>query len=156
QGVSGYYAGIDASARSGFAIRDLALSVLPQGASGTYANRGISIYGVHLAGCSDYSITHVSIATGAASGGANGVIGTNGASGLPGSAGGAPGDRNTPISVAIGDLNGDGKPDVVTANDQANTVSVRLGNGDGTLGAKTDFGTGSVPYLVAIGDLNGD
>src|SRR5205809_482726 len=49
---------------------------------------------------------------------------------------------NLPLSVAIGDLNGDGKPDLATAN---NTVSVLLGNGDGSFGMKTDYGTGSGP-----------
>jgi len=58
--------------------------------------------------------------------------------------------------VAIGDLNGDGKPDLVTANYGSNTVSVLLGDGNGTFGAKSDFATGSNPYSVAIGDLNGD
>jgi hypothetical protein len=37
-----------------------------------------------------------------------------------------------PSSVAIGDLNGDGKPDLATANYFSNTVSLLLGNGDGT------------------------
>jgi len=62
----------------------------------------------------------------------------------------------SPISVAIGDLNGDGNPDLAVANGAANTVSVLLGNGDGTFGTKTDFGTGGVPSSVAIGDLDGD
>ncbi len=61
-----------------------------------------------------------------------------------------------PYSVAIGDLNGDGKPDLAVANASSNTVSVLLGNGNGTFGAKTDYGTGSYPYSVAIGDLSGD
>src|SRR5690242_1372303 len=59
-----------------------------------------------------------------------------------------------PAGIAIGDLNGDGRPDLVVANDNANTVSVLLGNA--TFGAKTDFATGSLPISVAIGDLNGD
>ena len=63
---------------------------------------------------------------------------------------------SSPISVAIGDLNGDGRPDLVTANANSNTVSVLLGNGDSTLGPKTDYATGSGPYFVAIGDLHGD
>ena len=49
--------------------------------------------------------------------------------------------------MAIGDLNGDGKPDLAVANYGSNTVSVLLGNGDGTFGAKTDFATGTDPYL---------
>jgi hypothetical protein len=66
------------------------------------------------------------------------------------------GTGSRPQSVAIGDLNGDGKPDLAVANWGSNTVSVLLGNGDGTFGAATDFGTGDFPYSVAVGDLNGD
>ncbi len=62
----------------------------------------------------------------------------------------------SPQSVAIGDLNADGKSDLAVANTSSNTVSVLLGNGDGTFGVKTDFGTGSNPNSVAIGDLNAD
>src|SRR5258705_1633213 len=62
----------------------------------------------------------------------------------------------SPSSVAMGDLNGDGKPDLVTANRDFSTVSVLLGNGDGTFGAKVDYGTGGHPQSVAIGDVSGD
>ena len=69
-----------------------------------------------------------------------------------------------PYSVAIGDLNGDGKLDLATADfcwsctvgDPGNSVSVLLGNGDGTFGPRRDFVTGRGPNSVAIGDLNGD
>src|SRR5438552_18735592 len=65
-----------------------------------------------------------------------------------------------PVSEAIGDVNGDGIPDIVTANygpnTVASTVSVLLGSGYGTFGARTDFGVGIHPTSVAIGDLNGD
>ncbi len=69
------------------------------------------------------------------------------------------GDAST--TVAIGDLNADGKPDVVVANYGARRaptgfVSVLLGNGDGTLQPKVDYPTGSEPYWVTIGDLNRD
>jgi hypothetical protein len=61
-----------------------------------------------------------------------------------------------PQSVAIGDLNGDGKPDLAVANYGNNSVSVRLGMGPGTFAAKVDYPTGTEPQSVAIGDLNGD
>jgi hypothetical protein len=61
-----------------------------------------------------------------------------------------------PQSLAIGDLNGDHKPDMVTVSPNSSVASVLLGNGDGTFAAKIGFGTGSGPTSVAIGDLNGD
>ncbi|MCR4322427.1 MAG: FG-GAP-like repeat-containing protein, partial [Candidatus Brocadiaceae bacterium] len=68
---------------------------------------------------------------------------------------------NLPISVSIGDFNGDGKPDLALANQGSNTVSVLLnttasGASTPSFTAKTDFSTGSGPVSVSIGDLNGD
>jgi hypothetical protein len=60
------------------------------------------------------------------------------------------------VSVAIGDLSGDGNPDLAVANDNGSTVSVLLGNGDGTFGAKIDYQTYYNAQSVAIGDLNDD
>jgi hypothetical protein len=59
-------------------------------------------------------------------------------------------------SVAIGDLNGDGKPDLATANGSPHTTSVLLNRGDGSFRAKRDYETGAGPASVVIGDLNGD
>ena len=42
------------------------------------------------------------------------------------------------------------------ANFASSTVSVLLGTGNGTFGAKTDYGAGSGPWSVAIRDLTGD
>jgi len=61
-----------------------------------------------------------------------------------------------PASVAVGDLNGDGKPDLVVANFGGTTVSVLLGNGDGTFQAAANYPAGSSPVSVAIGDFNRD
>ena len=59
-------------------------------------------------------------------------------------------------SVAVEDVNGDGEPDLVTANHGSGTVSVLPGSDDGTFRARTDFGNGSFPASVAVRDLNRD
>jgi 6-phosphogluconolactonase (cycloisomerase 2 family) len=64
-----------------------------------------------------------------------------------------------PYSVAIGDLDGDGKADLAVANLNSNTVSVfRNTSSSGTISyaTKVDFATGTTPIAVAIGDLDGD
>ena len=61
-----------------------------------------------------------------------------------------------PASVAIGDLNGDRRPDLVTANTQAGTASVLLNAGRGRFRAKLDYATADLPFAVAVGTFNGD
>jgi hypothetical protein len=62
----------------------------------------------------------------------------------------------TPHGEVVGDFNGDGKRDLAVVNEGSNTVSILLGNGDGTFRPKTDFATGAQPWGIAVGDFNGD
>ncbi len=62
----------------------------------------------------------------------------------------------TPLSIAVGDFNGDGKHDIATANYSGNTVSIRLGNGAGGFSGTTSISVGTNPYGIAVGDFNGD
>ena len=62
-----------------------------------------------------------------------------------------------PFSVAVGDFNNDGKPDLVTSDPGATGVSVLLNNGNGTFAARQYFNTFNLPPtgLVAV-DFNND
>jgi len=64
------------------------------------------------------------------------------------------GAGSTPVSVAVGDFNGDGKPDL--ANSGSSNVSVLLGNGDGSFQAAGNYAAGPGPTSLAVGDFNGD
>ncbi len=59
-------------------------------------------------------------------------------------------------TVAIGDVNGDGIPDVITGNRIDNTVSVFLGTGDGTFEPARNFPIGSRVWRVTLADVNSD
>jgi len=60
-------------------------------------------------------------------------------------------------SLAVGDVNGDGKLDVVVTNARSNSVGVLLGNGDGTFQPVAVYPSGGDwPLTVTIADLNGD
>ncbi|MGH8569999.1 MAG: FG-GAP repeat domain-containing protein, partial [Gammaproteobacteria bacterium] len=61
-----------------------------------------------------------------------------------------------PLSVAFGDVNGDGRADLAVANSNSNNVSVLLGNGNGTFQSAVNFAAGADPSSVAIGDVNRD
>jgi hypothetical protein len=67
----------------------------------------------------------------------------------------------SPVSVAIGDFNGDGRPDMVTANAASASVSVLLnstaaGAATPSFTAATNFGTAANPYSLTVKDFNSD
>jgi|SRR5580658_7499791 hypothetical protein len=63
-----------------------------------------------------------------------------------------------PKALAVGDFRGNGLMDVVVGNtlSSADTISVLLGNGNGTFAAHVDYAVGGAPTSVAVGDFNGD
>lgn len=60
------------------------------------------------------------------------------------------------IGLADGDLNGDGSPEAVSANNLAGTISVLVGKPDGTFFPAIDLAAGGFPTAIAIGDFDDD
>ena len=67
-----------------------------------------------------------------------------------------------PVAIVAGDFNGDGKLDLAVANENyfssigIGSVSVLLGNGDGTFQPEVNYAVGEEPVAIVAGDFNGD
>jgi RHS repeat-associated protein len=61
-----------------------------------------------------------------------------------------------PQEVALGDFNGDGKLDIAVTNGFGTTVSILLGNGDGTFQPPFDYPAGNATGSIVVADFNGD
>jgi hypothetical protein len=68
------------------------------------------------------------------------------------------GTDSNPLSVAVGDLNNDGRLDFVVANGGTDNVGVFLGLGNGTFSSQTRYstGSGSYPRCITVADFNND
>lgn len=66
------------------------------------------------------------------------------------------GTGRSPAAVVAADFNEDNRLDLAVANQTDNTVSILLGNGDGTFGTRVDFPTGTEPAAVVAADFNAD
>ena len=63
---------------------------------------------------------------------------------------------NSPVSVDVGNFNGDSDPDLVVANELSNDVSVLLGGAGDSFTGPTTFAVGNAPQGIAVDDFNGD
>jgi len=71
-----------------------------------------------------------------------------------------PGSTACPASGVIGDFNGDGRLDLAAVNGPPGpddeSISILLGNGDGSLQSPVEFATGAFLLVSTVGDFNGD
>jgi hypothetical protein len=127
---------------------------------------GFTEWGTFATGSGPYSIAAADVNN---DGNLDIVVGNNGASSvtvLLGNGAGsftqptgspfAAGTNPSPSALVIGDFNGDGKPDLAVADSGSTTVSVLLGNGDGTFGAASTLTAQSGQKTIAMADFNGD
>jgi hypothetical protein len=65
---------------------------------------------------------------------------------------------DAPVTVAVGDFDGDDVLDLAVTNQGSNNVSILLGDGDGTFTQATEspITVGDFPFSVAVGDFDGD
>src|SRR5260370_42217154 len=62
-----------------------------------------------------------------------------------------------PQSVTVGDVDGDGVPDLLVANSITDNLSVILGNGDGSFRSARSYAAGcGGPVSVAVGGFDGE
>ncbi len=66
------------------------------------------------------------------------------------------GVNSQPASVVLRDFNEDGRLDLAVANSGSNTVTIRMGDGNGGFAPGSQIGTGQSPISIAAGDLNND
>ncbi len=62
----------------------------------------------------------------------------------------------SPSDVVAADFNGDGIPDLAVVNSGDDSLSILLGQGDGTFVPAGVYATGLMPDSIAVGDFNGD
>jgi VCBS repeat protein/EF hand domain-containing protein len=63
---------------------------------------------------------------------------------------------NGPASISMADVNGDGKVELICANQFDNTLSVMTNNGNGGFVTAATYAVGSSPRYVTAADVNGD
>jgi len=82
------------------------------------------------------------------------VLTNDGAGGFAVSA--TPGVGQKPESVAVADVNGDGRPDLISADQLDDTLTVLTNNGSGGFGFNATLSVGGAPISVIAVDLNAD
>src|SRR3989454_5089613 len=134
----------------------------PVFSSGGYSANSVAVADVNGDGKLDLLVANFCTATPCGGDGTVGVLLGNGDGTFQPAVTYDSGGQNT-VSIAVADVNSDGKPDAVvtdncvTSTCDAGAVGVLLGNGDGTFQAAVNYTSGGLsPSSVVVGDVNGD
>ena len=123
--------------------------------SGGYEAQSVAVADVNGDGKPDLMVANVCADSDCTNGGVVGVLLGNGDGTFQAAMSYGSGGQ-VAESVAVADVNGDGKPDLVVANGDG-SVGVLLGNGDGSFQAAVTYGSGGASASsVAVADVNGD
>jgi len=68
----------------------------------------------------------------------------------------SPATGTNPVTMTVADVNGDGKPDVISANSQESNLTILTNTGSGGFYLSSSPTVGAYPYGVATADFNGD
>lgn len=60
------------------------------------------------------------------------------------------------VHLEVGDFNNDGNIDIAANNETGDTVSLALGNGDGTFQSILSYAVGNTPRRISLGDIDED
>jgi hypothetical protein len=132
--------------------------------SGGYSGQSVAVADVNGDGKPDLLVANRCVSSSNCTNGSVGVLLGNGDGTFKSAVTYNSGGQDA-TSVAVADLNGDGKLDIVVANSCESscsvpvpgTVGVLLGNGDGTFQAAVTYSTGGFgANSVAVADVNGD
>jgi hypothetical protein len=124
-------------------------------ASGGYEAQSVAVADVNGDGKADLVVANACADSNCTSGGVVGVLLGNGDGTFQAAVSYGSGGQDSE-SVAVRDVNGDAKPDLVVANGNG-SVGVLLGNGDGTFQTAVSYGSGGASASsVAVADLNHD
>ncbi|MGH9710286.1 MAG: FG-GAP-like repeat-containing protein, partial [Candidatus Acidiferrales bacterium] len=81
----------------------------------------------------------------------NGTFTANGTTALNGTST----TGNKPVAITAGDFNVDGRADLAISDENANTIDVLIGNGDGTFASPLNLPIGAGPIGLVTGDFLG-
>ena len=102
----------------------------------------------------DGKLDLVVLLSGTSTGGFAAVLLNNGAGGFGAPVNFAVGVQ--PVKAAVGDFNGDSKPDLAVVNLSSQSVFILVGNGTGGFNAASNIPVGAFPNAIAVADFNAD